>query len=101
MPVLEEGKNLNDVLLYEGPNAISRSNIALNETELGTVVNSAGNKVKVDGTETPAGIVVGKDMVVDYHCIVSKKNLVWPATMSQQNIDTTLSKLSTMGIKAR
>lgn len=101
MAVFTEGKTLSDVLLFEGENAISRTALTTAETVLGTVLNPAGEKVKVDGTDAVAGVLVGPNMVVDYHAIVAKDQLVWFASVNQANKDGYLKKLAALGVKAR
>ncbi|HBB9946532.1 TPA: head decoration protein [Vibrio parahaemolyticus] len=101
MAVAVEPKNLRDVLFFEGPNGISRTAMTLTATELGSVVNASGALVKADGAEDPAGVVVSKSEVIDYHAIVCSTGLVFPTSMSKANKEAMIAKLQEKGVKVR
>lgn len=99
MPVAVQPKSIDDVLFFEATHSYSRKEMTLTETTLGAVVNAAGAYVKVDGSEDPVGVVVGKKSILDTYAIVIKKGLAFPKGMTAPNQEKMIEKLYKLGIK--
>lgn len=122
MPVLQEPKNLGDLLKYEAPNLYSRDLATVaagQQLSLGTVVGleSATNKLHAldptatDGTEIAIGVLatdvdaalidVDDALLIARHAIVASAVIIWPAGITAAEQATAISQLKTLGVLIR
>lgn len=122
MPVLQEPKNLGDLLKYEAPNLYSRDLATVaagQQLSLGTVVGleSTTNKLHAldptatDGTEVAIGVLardvdatlidVDDALLISRHAIVASAAIIWPAGITAAEQATAISQLKTLGVLIR
>ena len=123
MPALNEALNLGDLLKYEDDCLnYSREQVTIaagQNLELGSVVGrvTATGKIErldpaaTDGTETPAGILLGAidatlierddGLLLARHGIVASHALTWPAGITAPEKNAALAALEVRGILVR
>jgi hypothetical protein len=119
--VITEGKNLGDLLKYEGPNLYSREEATVasgQNLKRGTVVGAitASGLVKQlapaaeDGTELAVGILMDdvdasagntKAVVIMREAIVAHNAVVWPASITAVQQKAAIENLKLYGIIIR
>lgn len=122
MPVIQESKNLGDLLKYEAPNLYSRDQVIVASGQnlaLGAVVGrvTTTGKLKVlapaatDGTEVAVGILAGDinastgdrddGVLIARHALVASHAIVWPAGITSAQKTTAIAQLEARGVLIR
>jgi hypothetical protein len=122
MSLIQESKNLGDLLKYEAPNLYSRDQVIVASGQnlaLGAVVGrvTTTGKLKVlapaatDGTEAAVGILAGDinastgdrddGVLIARHALVASHALVWPAGITSAQKTTAIAQLEARGVLIR
>ncbi|MBU0994112.1 MAG: head decoration protein [Proteobacteria bacterium] len=121
MPVIIEGKRLNDILKWEESNYYSREKATIAAGQILTLAAVVGKQTangKIyqidftasDGTENAYGFVIAdydaasgdiEGVVIVREAIVAKDSLVFPETATQPESDAALAQLKSAGIIER
>jgi len=122
MSVIQESKNLGDLLKYEAQNLYSRDQVVVASGQnlaLGAVVGrvTTSGKIKVlspaatDGTEVAIGVLAGdinasssdRDdaVLITRHALVASHALVWPASITNAQKTTAIAQLEARGVLIR
>ena len=122
MSLIQESKNLGDLLKYEAPNLYSRDQVIVASGQnlaLGAVVGrvTTTGKLKVlapaatDGTEAAVGILASDinastgdrddGVLIARHALVASHALVWPAGITSAQKTTAIAQLEARGVLIR